>query len=154
MNRIEKVREYVDTVLSNVPDAETKRCGYMHLYGVSQACTMIAMKRKENTELAAIAGMLHDIYSYSAMDTKDHARKGAVMAREILNSLSVFKDHEIDMICSAIYNHSSKGAKHSSFDEVLIDADVMQHCLYNPLFEIAEKEKARFDHLKAEFGLM
>lgn len=154
MNRIEKVREYVDTVLSNVTDAETKRCGYLHLYGVSQACAMIAMKRKENGELAAIAGMLHDIYSYSAMDTKDHAHKGSVMAREILNSLSVFEDHEIDMICSAIYNHSSKGAKHSSFDEVLIDADVMQHCLYNPLFEIAEKEKARFDHLKAEFGLM
>ena len=41
MNRIEKVREYVDTVLLNVPDADTKRCGYLHLYGVSQVCFMI-----------------------------------------------------------------------------------------------------------------
>jgi HD superfamily phosphodiesterase len=153
MNRIEKVREYVDEVLLKVPDAETRRCGYLHLYGVSQACTMLAMKRNENPELATIAGMLHDIYSYSTMDTKDHAHKGSAMAREILNSLSVFDDHEIEMICSAIYNHSSKGAKHSSFDEVLIDADVMQHCLYNPLFDVAEKEKNRFDQLKAEFGL-
>ena len=30
----------------------------------------------------------------------------------------------------------SKGSEHSSFDEVLIDADVLKHCLYNPLFDV------------------
>lgn len=154
MNRIEKVREYVDDVLLNMSDAKEKRCGYLHLYGVSQACAMIAIKRKENFELATIAGMLHDIYSYSTMDTKDHAHKGSVMANEILRSLNIFSDDEINTICSAIYNHSSKGAKHSSFDEVLIDADVLQHCLYNPLFEIAEHEEARYKSLILEFEMM
>lgn len=28
--------------------------------------------------------MLHDIYSYSAMDTKDHAHKGSIIAKDIL----------------------------------------------------------------------
>ena len=37
MNRIEKVREAVDAVLLNIADAGERRCGYMHLYGVSQA---------------------------------------------------------------------------------------------------------------------
>ena len=82
---------------------------------------MIALKRNENVELATIAGMLHDIYTYSMMDT---------------------------------YNHSSKETKHSSFDEVLIDADVLQHCLYNPLFAVAAHEKSRFENLKLEFGLI
>lgn len=153
MNRLEMVREYVDNVLLKLLDSEYRRCGYMHLYGVSQACVMIAIKRKENTELAAIAGMLHDIYSYTAMDTKDHAHKGSAMARDILSSLSVFEPQEIDQICSAIYNHSSKEKTHDSFDEVLIDGDVMQHCLYNPSFQVHEKEKARYEQLKAEFGL-
>ena len=126
MNRIEKVQEYVDTVLLHMSDTTERRSGYLHLYGVSQACALIALKRKEDVELATIAGMLHDIYSYTAMDTKDHAHKGSVMAREILISLQNFTDDEIDMICTAIYNHSSKGSKHSSFDEVLIDADVLQ----------------------------
>jgi hypothetical protein len=58
------------------------------------------------------------------------------------------------MICNAIYNHSSKDSKQSSFDEVLIDADVMQHCLYNPLFDVATHEKERFESLKIEFGLL
>jgi HD superfamily phosphodiesterase len=154
MNRIEKVREYVDNVLLNIPDAAQKRCGYLHLYGVSQNCAMIAMKRRENVELATIAGMLHDIYTYLTMDGIDHAHKGAVVAREILDSLHIFNCKEIDTICSAIHNHSDKDIKHLPFDEVLIDADVMQHCLYNPLFDIHEKEMTRFKNLKAEFGLL
>ncbi|WP_313583088.1 HD domain-containing protein [Lacrimispora sp.] len=154
MNRIEKVREYVDNVLLNISDTTQKRCGYLHLYGVSQNCTMIAMKRSENVELATIAGMLHDIYTYSTKDNIDHAHKGSIMAREILNSLHIFNCKEIDTICSAIYNHSDKDMRHSSFDEILIDADVMQHCLYNPLFDVHEKEIARFKDLKSEFGLL
>ncbi|MHB1153930.1 MAG: HD domain-containing protein [Eubacteriales bacterium] len=154
MNRIEKLREYVDTMLLHMSDTTERRCGYLHLYGVSQACVLIAIKRGENAELAAIAGMLHDIYSYSTMNTKGHAHKGSVMAREILTSLQIFADDEIDMICTAIYNHSSKGSRYSAFDEILIDADVLQHCLYNPLFDVAEKEKQRYENLKSEFGLL
>jgi len=153
MNRIEKIREYVDNVLLHMSDETERRCGYLHLYGVSQACALIALKRRENVELATIAGMLHDIYFYSTMDTKDHAHRGSVMAREILTSLQSFAGDEIDMICTAIHNHSSKGSKHSSFDEVLIDADVLQHCLYNPLFDVAEHEKQRYENLILEFDL-
>ncbi len=88
------------------------------------------------------------------MNAKHHAHKGAVMAREILSSLQIFSEDETELICSAIYNHSSKGSKHSSFDEVLIDADVLQHCIYNPQFEIAEHEKQRYENLREEFGLL
>ena len=44
MNRIEKVREAVDAVLLNVADDAERRCGYAHLYGVSQACVLIALR--------------------------------------------------------------------------------------------------------------
>ncbi|MPN29295.1 hypothetical protein SDC9_176747 [bioreactor metagenome] len=154
MDRIEKVREYVDSVLLHIPDPVERRCGYLHLYGVSQACALIALKRNENAELATIAGMLHDIYAYAAMNTKEHAHKGADMAREILTSLRCFTSGEIDTICSAIYNHSSKDGKFSAFVEVLIDADVLQHCLYNPLFDIAGHRKQRCENLQIEFGLV
>jgi uncharacterized protein len=87
------------------------------------------------------------------MDTKDHAHKGATMARTILNSLGSFSEDEIEMICNAIHNHSDKDFRHSSFTDVLIDADVMQHCLYNLLFDVSIHEKDRFESLKEEFGL-
>jgi hypothetical protein len=50
MNRLEEVREYVDSVLLNMTDVVERRCGYLHLYGVSQACALIALKRNENVE--------------------------------------------------------------------------------------------------------
>lgn len=154
MNRIEILRKYLDEIILNMADVEERRCAYVHLYGVAQFCTLIALKRGENAELATMAGMLHDIYSYAKMDTKDHAHKGAALAREILTLLQITNDDETKMICDAIYNHSEKEAVHSDFSEVLKDADVFQHCLYNPMFEIKAHEKSRYEKLKAEFGIV
>jgi len=154
MSRLEKVREYVDDVLLRVSDPDFRVSGYSHLYGVSLMCVLIANKRGENVELLAIAGMLHDIYTFTAMDSKGHARKGAEMAREILTSMQMFTEEEIKAICGAIRNHGGKESKHSPFDEVLIDADVLHHCFYDPQFGVFEREKERFEALKNEFGLM
>lgn len=152
-NRIEKVRAYVNDVLLHMTDTVERRCAYVHLYGVAQACAMIAQKRKENVELAIISGMLHDLYSYKTSERRDYAHKGAAMAREILEELNIFTYTEIEIICGAIYKHSDKAEKHAPFVEVLIDADVLQHCLYDPLIPVAEHEYKRFNDLKTEFGL-
>ena len=152
-NRIEKVREYVDDVLLNMTDTVERRCAYVHLYGVAQACAMIAQKRKENVELAIAAGMLHDIFSYKMMDHRDHAHKGAAMSKKILDKLGIFNDAETDMICNAIYYHSDKEEVHTPFCEVLKDADMLQHYLYNPLFLVAKHEIRRLENLKKEFSL-
>lgn len=153
MNRIEKLREYIDTILLNMTDIEERRCAYVHLYGVAQSCAMLALKRGEDVELATMAGMLHDIYSYANMDTREHARKGSAMARGILKGLQLAGEDEIDAICDAIATHSDKAGVHPSFNEVLCDADVLQHYLYNPTFEISGPRKARYEKLKQEFGL-
>lgn len=154
MNRIEVLRQYIDNILLNMSDAEERRCAYVHLYGVAQNCTLIALKRGQNAELATMAGMLHDIYSYAKMDPIDHAHKGAVLAKKILASLQITDDDETKIICDAIYTHSEKEAVHSDFNEILIDADVLQHCLYNPCYEINPHEKRRYEKLKAEFGIV
>lgn len=152
LNRIEQVREVVDGIILNMEDDEERRCAYVHLYGVQLACSLLSLKRKANAELAIIAGLLHDIYSYANMDSSDHAHKGAEMARCILKKLSSFEESEIDLICSAIYNHSDKSTVHSALDEILKDADVMQHVLYNPLKDVKQHEQQRLDSLKMEFN--
>lgn len=154
MNRIEILRQYIDEILLNMTDVKERRCAYVHLYGVAQSCTLIALKRGGNTELATMAGMLHDIYAYAKMDRKDHAHKGSILAREILTSLQITNDFETKIICDAIYLHGNKESVHSDFDEVLKDADVLQHCLYNPMFEIMPHEKSRYEKLKIEFGIV
>ena len=153
MNRIELVRQQVDEILLGMPDAEERRCGYVHLYGVSQACAILAMKRGENAELAVIAGMLHDIYSYANMDPVNHAQKGATKAREILKRLEIFTEEETELICTAIYHHSDKATVHNALDEILKDADVLQHVLYNPLFAVKQSEQKRYNKLMQELGM-
>lgn len=153
MNRIEIVREYVDDVLLHMTDVVERRCGYLHLYGVAQACAMIAMRRGMDAELPVVAGMLHDIATYSTLDAVNHAARGAVMAREILEKLGIFQAEEVNAVCLAIHHHSDKENVHASLDEVLKDADVLQHCLYNPQITAQHKESVRYAALKAEFNL-
>lgn len=153
MNRIEVLRDHIDEVLSRVTDVKNRRHAVSHLYGVAQACALIALKRGQNEELAVMAGMLHDVYSYVKKDINDHAHKGAILAKEILTSLRVTNDDETELICHAIYNHSEKEVVHSDFDEVLKDADIFQSCLYNPTIEILPGKKKRYETLKREFGI-
>ncbi len=46
MNRIETLRKYVDETLLNMADVKERRAAYVHLYGVTQACALIALKHE------------------------------------------------------------------------------------------------------------
>ena len=67
--------------------------------------------------------------------------------------LDSFSEEEKEFICTAIYNHSDKTMTHAPLDEILKDADVMQHVLYNPLFDVKQQEQICFDLIKKEFGV-
>lgn len=153
MNRIDTVQAHVDGALRELSDPDWRRWGYTHLFGVAQACAMIAMKRGVNVELATVAGLLHDIATYTTMDGTRHALRGAVMAREILDKMAIFSPEKIEAICGAIRNHSDKVGVHDPLDEVLKDADVLQHALYNPMEPVTDKERTRFDALKMEYKM-
>ena len=152
MNRIEQVREKVDRIVCAMPEEEQK-AARAHLHGVALYCAMLARKRRENEELALIAGLLHDVYRCATLQSQDHAHKGAAMAREILDGLSLFTESEIAQISTAIYNHSDKLQIHTTFDEVLKDADVMEHVFSQPLALVQLNEQERYEKLVLELGL-
>ncbi|MFL7791017.1 MAG: HD domain-containing protein [Anaerolineae bacterium] len=131
MNRVELVRQVVDGILRQQPDVEERRCGFVHLYGVAQACALLALKRGLDSELCTIAGMLHDIWTYKTGEPRDHAASGSVEAQKIMSDLGCFTEQEIAVVGTAVLHHSDKGQVHGDLDELLKDADVLQHCLYN-----------------------
>ena len=153
MSRIKDLQKRVHKILKDSIDDNQKRAGAIaHLHGVSLAAVMIAKKRGENPELAAMAGLLHDLYAYKSGSYDDHAHKGADYAREVLDDLGITTDEETDIICSAIWHHDSKDRVDSPMDEVLKDADVIHHTLGDPTKEVKVHEKARYEKLCAEFG--
>lgn len=152
-SRIEAVRSCVDEILLGMTDFVARRCAYVHLYGVSQMCAVIARKRNVSAELAIIAGMLHDIAAYKNAGCHNHAHESAAMADKILGALNLFSGDEHDSICGAVYNHSDKESCHPPLTEVLVDADVACHYLYNPYQFSAASDAvaARLSRLRTEF---
>ncbi len=114
---------------------------------------MIAVKRKLNLEIALAIGMLHDISSYITNDPTEHNKYSKIEVEKILSKIGLFSKEEIEIIKNGIYNHSDKINIHDSYDELIKDADVLQHHFYNSTLPVFEHEKQRLKKLLKEFSL-
>lgn len=156
LTRVDNVRDYVDEMLNNSEDIKRRRNGFVHLYGVGQACALIALHRghdRKYAELAQIAGMLHDFSKYYDGIEEKHAEKSGAEARRILTEIGRFSEEEIEMVANAISRHSSKKRIDTEFDEIVKDGDEMQHWLRNPIEEHFFN-KERNQKLAKEFELI
>jgi uncharacterized protein len=147
MNRLERVRQEVDSLLLRLTSDEDRRCGFVHLYGVSHTATELALSRGLDPELAAIAGMLHDLTNYTIGSSPDHAQRSSDLAAQLLERLDLLTKKEIQTVARAIARHSDKEKVDEPLDELLKDADVLQHWLYNPALpqsrHVARRERLR-----------
>ena len=152
MERKELVQAYVDEIFSDMED-DKRIVSYHHTGGVALLCSLFAKKRDLDSELAYICGLLHDVYPPKGGVRFFHAVNGAEMVRAAFkNELKgLFTDEEQVFICSAIFHHSDKTHLHDAYDEILKDADLMQHWLLK-----SEKEKyitLRMVNLQKELSL-
>lgn len=137
--RLDAARALIDPIIKNIHNEEDKRGAYVHLYGVGLMASLLALKRgycREIAEMAEIAGMLHDLLTYvdPSEDTDDHAHKCADYAKSaVLDGLACFSEEEKLRMYHGIYNHSDKHEKGDWFDEIIKDADAVQHSLRNPM---------------------
>ena len=150
-NRLERLRHEIDRLIME-HQPYNARYFINHLYGVSEYCALLAVRRELDPELAATSGMLHDIYQVTGGTVEQHAAKGAVEAERILRSLKVYNDKEIAVITTAISRHSKKRKIHEPYDELLKDADVMSHSFYNTGYPVIEKDAVRYESLLKELG--
>ena len=151
-SRLELIRKEIDKLIMNGP--QDKICLLSaHIYGISKFCTLLALKRNLDAELAATCGMLHDVYYMIDISGKDHAEKGSKLAKEILNKIGQYSDEEIKLITTAIANHGRKLYVDDVYDELLKDADVLDHCLTDNSAPVAEWEVERYNNLLDEFGV-
>jgi len=150
-NRLERLRFEVDKLIAEF-QPHNARYFFNHLYGVSEYCALLALRRGLDPELAAASGMLHDIYQVTAGSIEQHAVLGAEVAEGVLLATGLYEKDEIAVITTAISRHSKKRKLHDPYDEVLKDADVMSHCFYNTGFPPVEKEVLRYGRILEELG--
>lgn len=87
MGRLKELRTYIDKKLNKIEDEDKRISATAHLYGVSLAAQMLAKKRDLDQELAAMAGMLHDMHAYKTGSYDDHAHLGADLEKRYLENL-------------------------------------------------------------------
>jgi len=136
MEKLEFVRKEIDVILMNQRDEQVRRHGFIHLYGVSDNCALLALKRGLDIELCAIIGLLHDIYTYKYGYVKNHAALGVQEAEDLLLKSELFSVREIEIVKNAIAYHSDKKNKQDKYCEMIKDADLLQNTLYNSMTEI------------------
>ena len=160
-------RKVVEIILkSKPPDEErswSKTFELKHSSAVTQIGRILAQKRGLNPELGAIICAMHDIYVFTTGRVTDHAHKGSLVAREILEQTKMFTKEEIKTITTAIYNHSDKHVvSKNSYVELVKDADVLDCGLYEGVHDAYVYEKSpenckhyfnRIKNVRKELGL-
>ena len=136
MSRVGKLYEHINSIFARINEMPPV---YVHMCQVAQVCTLLAIKRGADVELATMAGLLHDIASLRNHDTEpykvrgltgeNHAGMGAKIAMEILVELGITSPQENDIICRAVDRHNDKDRIDDPIDELLKDADVFSHGL-------------------------
>ena len=153
MSRLEQVQREVDKILLAATDMLWRRKFCVHLYGVAQCAALLALKRGQDAELASVAAMLHDISAVEKGNYENHCELSAEKAEGILGRLSIFSEEETALVATAIRNHDFRGEKHSAFDELLKDADILHPYLLDVNKEVTKSACARLARMRVELGL-
>ena len=154
-NRAKIIRKNINELLNNIIDINYRNTFYVHLYGVANFAALLAARRGLNTELAYIAGLMHDISLLtSPEDYENHCGKSTHIVKEILMSTKLFSDDETNIITNAVLHHTDfEKCTDSLYDEILKDADIIQP-FFNDIPEPAfEPVKPRLEKLMIELNI-
>ncbi len=168
LSRSEKMQRRVTELIleSKIPDEQRENSiiwELKHSAGCVQIGRILAQKRGLDIELAEIACVLHDIYPIVEGKYGGHAKKGAEIARKMLEESGDFSEEEIGLISEAVASHSDKQIyTDKPYAELVKDADVFDCSLYENAngFYVLHKPKdiygeyvKRIRNVRKEIGL-
>jgi uncharacterized protein len=95
---------------------------YKHVFRVSKLAKVIAESEGYDQEEAEIAGLLHDVGRTVENPTQPHAKEGAPIARELLDSYTDLPQDAKDRIVTAVSLHSDPYTT-GTLNNIVQDAD-------------------------------
>lgn len=136
---LEEIQQQYDKTFRNM--------GIEHTLQVVTFCNLLAKQAHIPTDLAMIAGYLHDLAYYKSHYHDNHAKRSADLAIAILNEKTHLSQEESNAIIQAINNHSNKDQIHDDLSEVLKDADVLAHALQTTPDTLKPSERKRWENI-------
>jgi uncharacterized protein len=123
-----------------------------HMCGTAAIAQLLARKRNAGEEAAACMGIIHDLGRILSGKQENHAADGYGPAKELLSSLRLFSEDEIEQIAAAVRDHSNKDDIGSPEEEIVKDADILNYYMFG-LPVVKESHLRRLKTVLAEFGL-
>lgn len=152
--RVEMVRELVVRVLRTPENSMTNQEITMMVYlsGVSDFASKLAVRRGENSEIAAIAGLMHNYYLIKTGITSFPGPNSADAARPILRETQLFSNEEMSAILRAIFYQDDRQLVHGTYEEIIKDAIVVQKYIQTSNY-ITDIDRDRLNNVLDELGI-
>ncbi|KRF20241.1 hypothetical protein ASG93_31270 [Paenibacillus sp. Soil787] len=124
--RFESIKILVDELLFSIESMVNRHEATVYLYGVSTFASMLAMKRGQSPELAAIAGLLHDYYVFKTGIAEFPGPNSAEAVRVIIRDIGMFTEEEQITILRSIFYQDDSSRSHDTYEEIVKDAIILQ----------------------------
>ena len=152
--RLESVRGFIQEMLLATENPSKKHEAWVHLFGVSNFASMLAMRRGQDSEVAAIAGLLHRFYFYKTGIKDFYGPNSADTVRPILRSTQIFTDEEMSVILQSIFYQEARHLVHGAFEEIIKDAILLQIYFQNTGNNLSKTDIHRLQNVFVELGIM
>jgi hypothetical protein len=151
--RLNSVRVLVQEMILSMSCAVRSQEASAHLNGVATFASMLAMKRGQNQELAAVAGQLHGYYYYKTGITEFSGPNSAEAVRPLLRELNIFTKEEQNTILQAIFHQGDRSRIHGPYEEIIKDAYLLQLFFQNTSSIVSQEDTPRLRTVLDELGI-
>ncbi|QOS82686.1 CHAP domain-containing protein [Paenibacillus sp. JNUCC31] len=125
----------------------------VNLFGVSSFASLLAIRREQSSEIAAIAGLLHNFYFYKTGLKYFPGPNSADTVRPILHSTQIFTDEELSLILRSIFYQDDVHQVHGPYEEIIKDAILIQMYVLHPGDHFNKDEINRLQKGFVELGI-
>jgi hypothetical protein len=123
------------------------------LYGVSTFASLLAMRRGQDSEVAAIAGLLHGFYFYKTGIKSFPGHNSADAVRPIIRNIQIFTDEEMSIILRSIFYQEDRHRVHGPYEEIIKDAILLQKHFHNTGNNVLKTDMHRLHNAFIELGI-
>ncbi len=147
MNRYELIKDLFFHELSQKCFGTKLDEAHIHLIQTSTMAILIGKKENQDIEMCAIAGLLHDSSTYLNNNSFNHAQLSSQYTRKLMEKSKLFSEEEIELIATAIENHSHKKRVDDPFSEIIKASDVASQYLMNGCNLVSRKHERHLEYL-------
>lgn len=151
--RIDSVRLHVQEMIISIVSALQRQEACVHLNGVAAFASMLAKRRGNNPELAAIIGLLHDYYYYKTGIKEFPGPNSAETVRPLLKDLNMFTKEELITILKAIFHREDRSRVHGPYEEIVKDAYLLQLYFQNTSRIFSKQDTNRLRYVFRELTI-